>query len=251
IDLSADFRLKLETTYSEWYGEKHQAPHLLKKTVYGLPEFHRKEIQKASLIANPGCYPTSAVLALAPLLREGGIDLDSIVVDSKSGVSGAGRSVSEDKQFIEAHEGVKAYKVASHRHTPEIEQELSFLAETPLKISFTPHLIPMSRGILTTAYVHFSNSISLEKVHKLYQKFYPSEPFVRVCPAGQFPNTSHVRGTNFCDIGVAVDPRVNRIIVVSAIDNLVKGASGQAIQNMNIRFGWDETTGLLTPGFVP
>ncbi len=251
IDLSADFRLQSEVTYAEWYGEKHPAPNLLKKAVYGLPEIHRKKIREASLIANPGCYPTSSILALAPLLQEGGIDLNSIVIDSKSGVSGAGRSVSEDKQFVEVHEGVKAYKVASHRHTPEIEQELSLLAGVPLRVSFTPHLIPMSRGMLTTAYLRSLKSIPVEKVHQLYQKFYQSEPFIRLFPLGQFPNTAHVRGTNFCDIGVAVDRRADRIVIVSAIDNLVKGASGQAIQNMNIRFGWDEMTSLLSPGFIP
>lgn len=244
IDLSADFRLKSASVYANWYGREHRHPELLEQAVYGLPEIYREAIRKASLIANPGCYPTSSLLALAPLMKRKGIDLDSVVIDSKSGVSGGGRSVAEEKQFIAVNEDLKAYKVASHRHIPEIEQELSALASSGIRVCFTPHLIPINRGILTTAYVRLSEPMTPQEVHGEYEAFYTSEPFVRVLPLGRFPQTAHVRGTNFCDIGIAVDERTESLIVISAIDNLVKGASGQAIQNMNLRFGWPETEGL-------
>lgn len=251
VDLSADFRLADPTVYQQWYEHGHQYPDLLKTAVYGLPELHREQIKKASLIANPGCYPTSAILALAPLVKQGWINPKSIIIDSKSGVSGAGRSPALAYHFPEANEGLMAYKIGSHRHTPEIEQELSALASGTITISFTPHLIPMNRGILTTAYADLQKHLDSNALHALYQEFYRNEPFVRLLPLGQFPNVRNVRGSNFCDLGVAVDPRTNRAVVVTAIDNLVKGAAGQAIQNMNLMTGLDETAGLKHAGLFP
>ncbi|MBI5235294.1 MAG: N-acetyl-gamma-glutamyl-phosphate reductase [Deltaproteobacteria bacterium] len=244
IDLSADFRLKDEKVYKRWYGD-HKAGDLLRKAVYGLPELYRDQIRKARLIANPGCYPTSAILALAPALKRGIIDPGSIIVDSKSGVSGAGRSSSPDFSFAEVNQGFKAYKVGCHRHTPEIEQEMSAIAGKKTTITFTPHLLPVSRGILTTAYAGLKKAVTTDDLRALYAAFYEKEPFVRVLPTGAFPDISQVRCANFCDIGVHVDEAAKRLIVVSVIDNLVKGASGQAIQNMNIALGLEETTGLM------
>lgn len=247
IDLSADFRIKDTATYGEWY-EEHKAPELLKEAIYGLPELHREEIKDAMLVANPGCYPTSAILALAPLLKNGLIDTSSIVIDSKSGVSGAGRSVTQDTHFPEVNEGFKAYKVAEHRHTPEIEQELSILAGASITVSFTPHLLPVNRGILSTIYASLISQEpgvrSQEELNDLYDEFYKDERFVRVYPKDAFPNINNVKGSNFCNIGVKLDKRTNRVVIISAIDNLVKGASGQAVQNMNIMYGFPEDTGL-------
>lgn len=249
IDLSADFRIKDATTYGAWY-EEHKAPELLKEAVYGLPELHREEIKNARLVANPGCYPTSAILALAPLLKKGFIDPATIVIDSKSGVSGAGRTATQDTHFPEANEGFKAYKVAEHRHTPEIEQELSLLAGSQITVSFTPHLLPVNRGILSTIYASLSSrqsavgSLDENGVVDLYREFYKNERFVRVYPKGAFPNINNVRGSNFCDMGIKLDKRTNRVVIVSAIDNLTKGASGQAVQNMNIMYGFPEDTAL-------
>jgi len=244
IDLSADFRLHDAEVYNKWYGE-HRSSALLSEAVYGLPELHREEIKGARLVANPGCYPTSAILALAPLAKKGLITEGSVVIDSKSGVSGAGRSGNLETSFVEVAGGFKAYKVGCHRHTPEIEQELSLAASTPLGVRFTPHLIPASRGILTTAYVELNKEMGLADMHALYSEFYSGERFVRLHPQGSFPDISQVRGSNFCDIGLFVEGR--KAIAVSAIDNLVKGASGQAVQNMNILFGLREDTALLTP----
>jgi len=244
IDLSADFRLHDAEVYNKWYGE-HRSSALLSEAVYGLPELHREELKGARLVANPGCYPTSAILALAPLAKKGLITEDSVVIDSKSGVSGAGRSGNLETSFVEVAGGFKAYKVGCHRHTPEIEQELSLAASTPLGVRFTPHLIPASRGILTTAYVELNKEMGLADMHALYSEFYSGERFVRLHPQGSFPDISQVRGSNFCDIGLFVEGR--KAIAVSAIDNLVKGASGQAVQNMNILFGLREDTALLTP----
>ncbi|HEY4707591.1 MAG TPA: N-acetyl-gamma-glutamyl-phosphate reductase [Thermodesulfobacteriota bacterium] len=244
IDLSADFRLHDAEVYNKWYGE-HRSSALLSEAVYGLPELHREEIKGARLVANPGCYPTSAILALAPLAKKGLITEGSVVIDSKSGVSGAGRSGNLETSFVEVAGGFKAYKVGCHRHTPEIEQELSLAASTPLGVRFTPHLIPASRGILTTAYVELNKEMGLADMHALYSEFYSGERFVRLHPHGSFPDISQVRGSNFCDIGLFVEGR--KAIAVSAIDNLVKGASGQAVQNMNILFGLREDTALLTP----
>jgi N-acetyl-gamma-glutamyl-phosphate reductase len=246
IDLSADFRLHDKAVYATWYGE-HKATGLLKDAVYGLPELHRDEIKKARLVANPGCYPTGAILALSPLIKEGLVKDGSIIIDSKSGVSGAGRKASIDTSFVEVASGFKAYKVGSHRHTPEIEQELGSLSGARMKVTFTPHLIPTPRGILTTAYADIKKSVSAGDVLGLYKGFYGKEPFVRVLPEGSFPDISHVRCSNLCDIGVYTDKAKKRAVVISAIDNLVKGASGQAVQNMNIMAGFKETLGLDSP----
>lgn len=250
IDLSADFRIKDHATYGAWY-EEHKAPELLKEAVYGLPELHREEIKKARLIANPGCYPTSAVLALAPLLKNGLIAPETIVIDSKSGVSGAGRSATQDTHFPEANEGFKAYKVAEHRHTPEIEQELSLLANSPVTVSFTPHLLPVNRGILSTVYASVKKDTDEDSIFGIYNEFYGKEYFVRVYQKGSFPNISNVRGSNFCDIGIRLDKRTGRVVIISAIDNLVKGASGQAVQNMNTMYGFPEDMALNSLPFFP
>jgi len=250
IDLSADFRLHDAAEYEAWYGP-HVAKPLLKEAVYGLPELHREAIRRADLIANPGCYPTSCILGLAPLLREKWIDLGSIHCDSKSGVSGAGRSAKTEFLFSEVNESFKAYGVGRHRHTPEIEQELSKLAGEKIAVTFTPHLVPMDRGILSTLYARANTPMDSTKLHSLYEEFYSHEPFVRVRPLGNFPATHEVRLTNFCDIGVHFDARTGRVIIVSALDNLTKGASGQAIQNMNLRMGFEETLGLTDTAPLP
>jgi N-acetyl-gamma-glutamyl-phosphate reductase len=230
--------------YGEWY-EPHLNPANLKKAVYGLPEIRRTKIKGAQLVANPGCYPTSIILALAPLLKKGLIDLSSIIADAASGVTGAGRSAKVDSLYCEVNEGYKAYGVGGvHRHTPEIEQELSLLAGAELKITFTPHLVPMDRGILSTTYATAKKPLNNKTIAQLYQEFYAGEPFVRILTNGNLPSTAFVRGSNFCDIAPLVDARTGRIIVVSAIDNLVKGASGQAVQNMNLLCGFPETMGL-------
>lgn len=244
IDLSADFRLHDKETYNNWYGE-HKAAHLLKDAVYGLPETHRKDIKGARLIANPGCYPTSAILALGPLAKKRLIVPGSVVVDSKSGVSGAGRGASLGTSFVEVSSGFKAYKVGSHRHTPEIEQELALASGYGLDVRFTPHLIPVSRGILTTAYAELKEGVSNTDLRAIYEDAYSGERFVRLLPDGSFPDISQVRGSNFCDLGLFIEG--SRVTIVSAIDNLVKGASGQAVQNMNIMFGIDEKAGLFIP----
>jgi N-acetyl-gamma-glutamyl-phosphate reductase len=246
IDLSADYRLKEPDVYAKWYGE-HASPGLLKKAVYGLPELHRKKIVKAALVANPGCYPTGAILALAPLVKMGLARAGSIIIDSKSGVSGAGRGANLDTSFVEVSEGFKAYKIGTHRHTPEMEQELGALSKEGVSVTFTPHLIPVSRGILTTAYADLTKALTAAEVHSIYSAFYKQEPFVRVMPEGRFPDISQVKCSNYCDIGVWADGSRKKVIIVSAIDNLVKGASGQAVQNMNIMSGMGEKTSLDRP----
>lgn len=251
IDLSADYRLADPAVYEKWYEHCHQYPQLLSEAVYGLPELHRQKIKGASLIANPGCYPTGALLGLAPLVKEGAIDLSSIIIDSKSGVSGAGRSPSLAHHYPEVNEGFTAYKIGTHRHTPEIEQEVSRLAGRGVTLSFTPHLVPMNRGILTTIYCKLNAPMEPTDIRRLYEGFYKAEFFVRLLPSGQAPNVRHVRGSNFCDIGVFVDRRTDRVVIVTAIDNLGKGAAGQAIQNMNIMMGFDETEGLKEAGVFP
>ena len=251
IDLSADYRLKNADTYSEWYSLTHTHPEFLSQVIYGLPELHREKIKSAQGVANPGCYPTSVILAIAPLLKTDWVDLESIVSDSKSGVSGAGRKTSITTQFSEANEGVTPYGLASHRHTPEIEQELSNLVGKPIKISFSPHLIPMSRGMLSTIYINLNHKLKDKNLIDHYKNFYSDELFVRVLDKGKFASTHFVSGSNFCDIGIKVDSRVNRLVITSAIDNLIKGASGQAIQNMNIMLGFGEATGLRSPGMFP
>jgi N-acetyl-gamma-glutamyl-phosphate reductase len=251
IDLGADFRLKDGATFEKWY-KHHPAPGpLLEQAVYGLPEAgYRPLVREASLVANPGCYPTSCALAAMPALREGLVETKGIIFDSKSGVSGAGRKPSLAHHFTEVAENFSAYGVAgAHRHTPEIEQTLSTLAGEPITVQFTPHLLPIARGILTTAYFQLRQNVSTEAVWELYTKAYEGEPFVRVRPLGDLPQTKQVFGSNFCDISVQVDRRTGRLIVISVIDNLVKGASGQAVQNMNLMCGLPETTGLA--GLLP
>jgi N-acetyl-gamma-glutamyl-phosphate reductase len=244
IDLSADYRLSDPEVYGAWY-EPHLNPANLKKAVYGLPEVRRAKIRGARLVANPGCYPTSIILGLAPLLKKGLINTGDIIADSASGVTGAGRSAKVDSLYCEVNEGFRAYGVGGvHRHTPEIEQELSLLAGEPLVITFTPHLVPMDRGLLSTVYATPREATTTEKLVRLYQDFYKGEPFVRILPQGSLPSTAFVRGSNFCDIAPLVDQRTGRVIIVSAIDNLVKGASGQAVQNMNLVCGFPETMGL-------
>lgn len=243
VDLSADFRLRNLAVFEAWY-HKHSAPELLSEAVFGLPELYRERIRSARLVANPGCYPTGAILGLAPALREQVIDPDSIIVDAKSGVSGAGREPQLGSLFCEVEEGFKAYKVSEHRHAPEIEQELSVLAGREVRISFTPHLLPINRGILSTIYATLRRGVTAAELLDLYRSFYRGEKFVRVYREGAFPNVSAVRGANFCDIGISVEKRTNRVIIITAIDNLVKGASGQAVQNMNLMCGLDETRGL-------
>ncbi len=244
VDLSADFRIRRADVYEKWY-QIHTAPHLLEEAVYGLPELYRDKVKGARLVANPGCYPTSVILALAPLLRQGVIDPTTIIIDSKSGTSGAGRGAAVGSLFCEVADGFRAYKVGEHRHTPEIEQELSGLAGKDLTVSFTPHLLPMSRGILSTVYAQLDKPVRPEDVYDVYRDAYQDEPFVRVCNPGVFPATQYVRGSNFCDVSFKVDTRTGRIVVVSVIDNLVKGAAGQAVQNMNLLCGFEETMGLL------
>jgi N-acetyl-gamma-glutamyl-phosphate reductase len=254
IDLSADYRIKDPKVYQEWYNIPHLFTSLLKKSVYGLPEIYRKQIKSSSLIANPGCYPVSALLALAPVIGKNFIDADSIIIDSKSGTSGAGRSPAQPFMYCEVNESVKAYAVASHRHTPEIEQELSAISKKKVKIIFTPHLMPMDRGMLSTVYVRLKKNINISKVLKLYQDFYSNEPFVRVLKTGVYPNTKAVKGSNFCDLSVFLNERNSKrrtLTIVSVIDNLLKGASGSAVQNMNIMYGFDETAGLLNSSPCP
>ena len=244
IDLSADFRLKDEAVYKEFYGHDHPAPGLLAQSVYGLPELYRQEIGTANLVASPGCYPTSIILPLAPLLKERFIDSKSIVVSSMSGVSGAGRKVEADYLFVECNESVRPYGVPKHRHLLEIEQELGKAAGEKIMINFTPHLIPVNRGILSTTYVSPVNGVTLEKISDVFAKSYGKEPFVRLLGAEAYPDLKNVSYTNFIDIAWRHDPRTGRAILMSAEDNLVKGASGQAIQSLNLMCGLPETTGL-------
>ncbi len=249
IDLSADFRLHDPKTYRRWY-RAHKAPRFLREAVYGLTEIHRKEIGRARLVANPGCYPTGAVLGLAPLFAERMVQ-GTVVIDAKSGVTGAGRSNSVDLSFSEVNENFKAYNVGVHRHTPEIEQELSHIAKKPIKVFFAPHLVPMNRGILSTMYIELKKSVGDERLSKLYRDFYRAEPFIRLLPPGSFPQTKEVRGSNDCAIGFRYDSRVKRLVVITAIDNLVKGAAGQAAQNMNLMYSWPEAEGLRGTALVP
>ena len=243
IDLSADFRLRDVGVYEKWY-EKHTCPEYIKKAVYGLPEFYRERIKKADLIANPGCYPTSVILGCAPLLREGIVDTKSIIADSKSGVSGAGRVLNQALMSKELENSFKAYKVNAHRHMPEIDQELSVLNGAKVAVNFIPHLIPMERGIESTIYLKLKKKINTLAALELYKDFYKSEYFVRVLDQGACPDTKNVVKKNFCDIGIQVFPEKEMAIVMTVIDNLTKGASGQAVQNMNIMYGFKENLGL-------
>lgn len=246
LDMSADFRLKQKELYEEWYAP-HSAPELLHVSAYGLPELHREEITKARLVAVPGCYPTSAILGVAPLAKAGLLGPEPVIVNSASGVTGAGRSLELGNLFCEVNEGMKAYKVAQHRHTPEMEQEISGLAGREVRVTFVPHLLPLSRGILSTIYVGLKEPMGEEELLAEYASFYEAEAFVRVLPKGRFPNLRDVRGSNFCDIGLRLDPRSGKLIVLVAIDNLLKGASGQAVQCMNLMMGLPEVEGLGSP----
>lgn len=252
IDLSADYRLKDIATYAQWYGEEHGNPELLAEAVYGLSEIAREDIAKARLIACPGCYPTSIQLPLIPLLKLELITPDMLIIDAKSGVSGAGRSLKQGNLFCEANESVGAYGIGNHRHCPEIEQGLTWAAGRHVTVSFTPHLMPMSRGILSTIYASLDVGITVAEVRNALLKAYEGLPFVTICKEDSpYPTTAQVRGTNRCMIGVYADRHPGRVIIVSVIDNLIKGASGQAVQNMNIRFGLDETTGLGISALFP
>jgi len=250
IDLSADYRLRDPVIYETWYRQ-HTSPDLIADAVYGLPELYRDEIRTARLIANPGCYPTGAILGMAPLIRQGLVDSSNIIVDAKSGTSGAGREAKIDTLFCEVNEGFKAYKIFSHRHTPEIDQELSIAAGDTVRVLFTPHLVPVSRGILTTMYASMARPVSSSMLEELYHTAYGAEPFVRVYPTGRYPNISFVRGSNYCDIAWAVDADMKKVVIITALDNLVKGAAGQAVQNLNIMNGFDEDAGLRLLSVVP
>jgi len=251
IDLSADYRLRDPSTYEKWYNVRHAFQATLRRAVYGLPEIYRNKIKKAKLIANPGCYPTGAILGLLPALRNTLVDISSIVIDSKSGTSGAGRKADVSVSYCEVNEGFKAYAIGTHRHTPEIEQELSLVSGKEIVVNFTPHLLPVDRGILTTIYAPLLKKAGVSEIMKKYNDAYKKEPFVRVLDYGLYPNIKHVRGTNFCDIGLKVNERTNTLIIVTAIDNLVKGASGQAVHNMNIMMGFDEKTALEAIALLP
>ena len=244
IDMGADFRLSDADIYEEWYGVEHTGRGLLSEAVYGLCELYREKIAGRRLVANPGCYTTCSILSLYPLLKNGLVDAGSIVIDAKSGVTGAGRGVNLSVHFDEVNESVKAYKVASHRHTPEIEEQLSIAAGREVVVSFTPHLIPMNRGILATCYASLKPGVTEERIRDAYRDSYGGEFFIRLAKPGVNPETKWVKGSNFVDIGLTVDKRTNRVVIVGALDNLVKGAAGQAVQNMNLMFGFDEKTGL-------
>jgi len=244
IDLSADFRLKDAVLYKKWYHFEHKNKPLLDKAVYGLPEVYRDKIQKAKLVANPGCYPTAAILAALPLVKNGFASPEKIILDAKSGTSGAGRTLKQDLLFSEVDESIRPYKVNEHQHSPEIEQELSFAAQKKVNIIFVPQLVPITRGILSCAYMKLQKKANTSELIKLYKEFYRGEPYVRVLDAGVFPQVKAVQFSNYCDIGLKVDEESNTAIVISAIDNLTKGASGQAVQNLNIMMGWEETLGL-------
>ncbi len=250
IDLSADYRIKDVAVYEEWYKMEHKTPQFINEAVYGLPEINREKIKNARLIANPGCYPTCSTLSIYPLVKEGLIDPSTIIIDAKSGTSGAGRGAKVDNLYCEVNENIKAYGVGVHRHTPEIEEQLSYGAGRPVTISFTPHLVPMNRGILITSYAALTKSVSYEEVKAVYDKYYSKEYFIRVLEKDVVPQTKWVEGSNFVDVNFKIDPRTNRVIMMGAMDNLVKGAAGQAVQNMNILFGLPENKGLkLIPLF--
>lgn len=252
IDLSADYRLTDVNVYEKWYGIKHESAELIKNAVYGLCEVNRERIKKTRLLANPGCYTTCSILTVLPLIKASLIDEKTLIIDAKSGTSGAGRGAKMDTLFCEVNENMKAYGVATHRHTPEIEEQLSVYAKEPIVLNFTPHLVPMNRGILVTAYAKLNGSDIMEKtIRKAYEACYKDEPFVRILEEGVLPETKWVRGSNYTDINFVIDKRTNRIIMVGALDNLIKGAAGQAIQNMNLLFGLEETSGLLAVPMFP
>ncbi|WP_027340667.1 N-acetyl-gamma-glutamyl-phosphate reductase [Halonatronum saccharophilum] len=247
IDLSGDYRYSNLITYEEWYKE-HSSPKLLREGVYGLPELGKEKIKEAKLVANPGCYPTASILALAPMVKEGLIEDGSIIIDAKSGTTGAGRKVSLGTHFCEIDSNFKAYKVGNHRHTSEIEEKLSLVGDNDVSLTFTPHLLPVKRGILATIYGNLTKGVEIEELLERYRLFYKANKFVRILDMGQLPQLKYVVGSNYCDIGIQIDERRNRVIIVSAIDNLIKGSAGQAIQNLNIMAGWDESLGLEDVG---
>ena len=251
IDLGADFRLYQEEDYQEWYGLNYNEKQLHEKSIYALPELYRDEIVKHNIIGNPGCYPTSIALGLYPLLKYKLVDVTRIIIDSKSGVSGSGRKMTQNTHYPDLNETFSAYKIAEHRHTPEIEQTLSDIAKEKAYVTFVPHLLPINRGILSTIYLDLKKDVTLEEIYQYYIKEYENEPFVRVRELGEVANIKNIRFSNFCDISLHFDKRTNRVIVVSTIDNMIKGAAGQAIQNMNLLFGLKETTGLqlVPPAF--
>lgn len=250
IDLSADFRIKDVATYEQWYGITHKSPAYIGEAVYGLCEINREQIKKARLVANPGCYPTCSFLTIYPLAKEGLIDMKSIIIDAKSGTSGAGRGAKVNNLYCEVNENIKAYGVGNHRHTPEIEEQLSYASGEQALVNFTPHLVPMNRGILITAYGNLKKSVSYEEIKAIYDRYYKDEYFVRVLDEDVPPETRWVEGSNFVDVNFKIDERTNRIIMMGAMDNLVKGAAGQAVQNMNLMFGFEEQEGLnLVPMF--
>ena len=250
IDLSADFRIKDVAVYEKWYKIPHASPDFIGEAVYGLPELNREDIKKARLVANPGCYPTCSTLAVYPLAKEGLLNMDTLIIDAKSGVSGAGRGAKLDNLYWEVNESCKAYGVADHRHTPEIEEQLSYAAGRPVTLNFTPHLIPMNRGILITAYASLAKNVTYEEVKAICDQYYKNEQFVRVLEKDVCPQTRWVEGSNFVDVNFKIDQRTGRIIIMGAMDNMVKGAAGQAVQNMNLMFGLPENAGLkLVPVF--
>ena len=251
IDLSADFRIKDIKRYEEWYGIPHKAPQFEEEAVYGLCEINREQIKKARLVANPGCYPTCSVLSIYPLVKEGIIDPDTIIIDAKSGTSGAGRGAKVDNLYCEVNENIKAYGVATHRHTPEIEDQLGYACGREIKLNFTPHLVPMNRGILVTAYATLKADVTDEEIRSIYNRYYNKEKFVRVLDPDACPQTRYVEGSNFVDVNFKADRRTGRVIMMGAMDNLVKGAAGQAVQNMNLMFGLEETMGLMQIPMVP
>jgi N-acetyl-gamma-glutamyl-phosphate reductase len=251
IDLSADFRIKDVAAYEKWYQINHPTPQFIPEAVYGLCEINRDKIKSARLIANPGCYPTCSFLSIYPLAKEGLIDMNSIIIDAKSGTSGAGRGAKVANLYCEVNESIKAYGVATHRHTPEIEEQLSYASGEDVVINFTPHLVPMNRGILVTAYANLKKDITEDEMFDIYHSYYDKEYFVRVLDKGICPETRWVEGSNFVDVGIKKDSRTNRVIMMGAMDNLVKGAAGQAVQNMNIMFGLDEACGLKYAPFFP
>lgn len=251
VDLSADFRIRDAAVYADWYGLEHTRKSHIEQAAYGLPELYADQVRDAVLVANPGCYPTSVILGLYPALAKGVVHTEGIVIDSKSGTSGAGRKANVGALFCEVHDSFKAYGLGKHRHTPEIEQEISLAADKELTVSFNTHLLPIDRGILSTTYTQLKGDTSLEEIHGMYTEFYAGKPWVRVLPMGVLPETRWVRGTMFCDIGLVMDPRTNRLIIVSAIDNLCRGASGQAVANANLMLGLNPQAGLDLAPMMP